>query len=163
MNGFSYLFGKEIVLGISIYILVWPISSKGQGTEAGVILNKMKESYTAVEDYQTDVLVRRYDSEGELEERRFIYTFKRPGKIRIDFHSPHSGMVLLYANDEGKVVVRPFPWIPFIELKLDRGSSLINDPSGQRIDQTHIGLLIRNIERSLTGERRGKPVVEESA
>jgi outer membrane lipoprotein-sorting protein len=162
MNGFKYLLVKGIILGILIYLTGWPVSPKVHGIETDVILNKMKESYSAVEDYQINVLVRRYDGEDTPEEMRFTYTFKKPQKIRIDFHSPNSGMVLVYANDEGKVMVQPFPWIPFIKLRLDLDSSLISDPSGQRIDQTHIGLLIGNIERSLTEERRGRAEFEES-
>jgi outer membrane lipoprotein-sorting protein len=162
MNGFKYLLGKKMVLGIWVYLLVWPVFPNAHGIETDVILNKMKKSYATVEDYQTDVLVRRYDGEKTPEEKRFTYRFKKPEKIRIDFHSPYAGTVLVYPNAEGKVVVQPFPGLPFIKLTLDLDSSLISDPSGQRIDQTPIGLLIRNIERSLTEERLGRPEFQES-
>jgi outer membrane lipoprotein-sorting protein len=162
MLGFRHLSGKAIILGILTCFLSWPVSPKVHGIETDVILDKMKKSYAAVEDYQVHVLVRRFNGEEIPEERRFTYRFRKPEKIRIDFHSPHSGMVLVYPYEEGKAVVQPFPWIPFIKLRLDLDSTLLRDPSGQRIDQTHIGLLIRNIDRSLTEERRGRSEVMES-
>jgi outer membrane lipoprotein-sorting protein len=162
MNGFKYLLGQMIILGILIYLPEWLISQNAYGIDTNMILIKMKKSYFAVENYQINVLVRRYDGEDTPEEMRFTYTFEKPDKIRIDFHSPNSGMVLVHGNEEGRVLVQPFPWIPFIKLRLGLDSALISDPSGQRIDQTHMGALIGNIERSLAEERRGKPKFQET-
>ena len=161
MTRFRNNLNRARILGILIYLSVWTLSPNALGREANIILEKMKNSYSAVEDYQADVLVRQYHDPGSPRERHFTYTFKRPEMIRLDFHSPHSGMVVVYPDHEGKVLVRPFPWAPLFTLHLDLDSFLISDPSGQRIDQTQMGLLIKNIERSLTIGRRGKPEFQE--
>jgi outer membrane lipoprotein-sorting protein len=126
------------------------------------IIRKMNQSYVEVTDYQTNVLVRRHEGDGPVSEWRFTYTFKKPGMIRMDFQSSPKGMVMVYSEDIGKVVVQPFPWAPLVKLRLSPDSSLIAGPSGQRIDQTSMGQLIENIGKSLTTGNRDEPVIGDS-
>lgn len=126
------------------------------------IIRKMNTSYAEVTDYQTDVLVRRHEGDGSVSEWRFTYTFKKPGMIRMDFQSPRKGMVIVYSEENGKAVVQPYSWAPFVKLHLSPDSSLIAGPSGQRIDQTGMGHLIENVGKSLTTEKRDEPVIEDS-
>ena len=145
------------------YILIVCIPSFGaKGLTPAKILQKMQESYAEVKDYQTHVLVRRYEEGGSASVWRFKYTFKKPRMIRIDFQSPHKGMVIVYSEQEGEAVVQPFLWMPFIKFHLSLSSNLITDPSGQRIDQTDMGQLIENIGKSLTTERKDDPMIDDS-
>jgi outer membrane lipoprotein-sorting protein len=156
--------GGVSILGFLICLALGsPSPSAGaQGADSAIILRNMRESYTDVEDYQTDVRVVCYGHTDSPEERRFTYTFRKPDMVRMDFDSPHSGAVLIYPDPGGKVLVRPFPWAPLFRLRLDPDSSFLSEPSGQRIDQTHMGLLIENIGRSLKDGRRGKSEFRES-
>lgn len=126
------------------------------------ILQKMQQSYAEVKDYRTDVLVRHHGEDGSVSVLRFKYTFKKPKIIRMDFQSPHNGMIIIYSEQKGKAVVQPFSWAPFVKFHLSLGSDFITGPSGQRIDQTDIGQLIENIGRSLFTKRRDKPLIENS-
>jgi hypothetical protein len=82
-----------------------------------------------------------------------LYTFKKPKKILMDFRMPRSGTVLVFPDEEGKVLVGPWGW-RFLDIHLARCVLLAN-PSGQQIDQTDLGLLIRNIGMSMDDGRRG--------
>ena len=120
------------------------------------IISKMKAAYARVEGYRTDVEVEEY-REGRLSEtRRFVYTFKKPDHLRIDMESPHPGLVLVYPDEEGKVSVKPGGIGHFFKLRLAPDNPLLTRRTGQRIDQTDLGLLIRNIEHSLTDRRFGE-------
>jgi outer membrane lipoprotein-sorting protein len=125
------------------------------------LLDKMNLAYAKVEDYQTEVHIATRSNDGRYHTETFLYTFKRPGRMRIDFESPHSGLVLVYPDRNGKVVVRPFRWAPFFKLHLDPNSSLLESPAGQHIDRTDLGLLIKNIGHSLTDQRRGPVNIQE--
>ena len=119
------------------------------------LLEKMEEAYAGVQDYQANMEIRNYKPDGSFETERFIYTFEKPKRIRLDFESPHAGMVLVYPDPNGKVHVRPGGWARHFPFSLSPDSSFLGTPSGQRIDQTDLGLLIRNISHSLTDQRRG--------
>jgi hypothetical protein len=70
--------------------------------------------------------------------------------------SPYAGMVLVYPVGDGKVAVKPGGLFGFLKLHLSHGSALLRTSAGQRIDQTDIGLLIQNIDHSLTDRRHGE-------
>jgi outer membrane lipoprotein-sorting protein len=129
--------------------------------DADGLLKKMESAYTRVEDYQTNVEVRTYKREGSFETQKFLYTFKKPKWIRLDFESPHSGMVLIYPDKNEKVRVRLPGVAHILAFHLSTGNPLITGPAGQRIDQTDLGLLIKNIAHSLTDQRRGPVEIEE--
>ena len=119
------------------------------------LFKKMETAYAEVQDYQTQVEVIHFNSGGSLERENFLYTFKKPDRIRLDFETPHPGMILAYPDRQGKVIVWPFGKISNFRFHLDPTSRLLRDPSGQRIDQTEMGLLINHIEHSVTDQRRG--------
>jgi hypothetical protein len=96
-----------------------------------------------------------------VETERFLYTFRKPDHIRIDMESPYAGMVLVYPGEDGKVTVKPGGFFGFMKLNLSPDSSLLNAAKGQRIDQTDMGLLIKNIEHSLTDRRHGEVKISE--
>lgn len=130
-------------------------------SDASIILKKMEAAYSGVNDYQTNVEVRTYKTEGSFETQKFLYTFKKPKWIRLDLESPHSGMILVYPDKSGKVWVRPGGWAHIFHFHLSSGNPLIMGASGRRIDQTEVGLLIKNISHSLTDQRRGPIQIEQ--
>ncbi len=129
--------------------------------DTSTLLEKMEMAYAGVIDYQATVEIRTYQTDGSYATQRFIYTFKKPKRIRLDFESPHRGMVLAYPDKNGKVLMRlPGP-VQFLKFHLAPDSPLLMLPSGQHIDQTDLGLLIENISHSFTGRRRGPIEVAE--
>jgi outer membrane lipoprotein-sorting protein len=125
-------------------------------TQAAGIIEKMQVAYANVEQYQTETEVQTYRGGKVVETRRFLYTFRKPNHIRLDFEAPHRGMILVYPDEDGRVLVKPGGWLSFLKLRLAPDSARLRSPAGQRIDQTDLGLLIQNIARSLTDRRRGE-------
>jgi len=105
--------------------------------------------------------VRTYGNDNSFKAEKFLYTFKKPKRIRLDLESPHPGMILVYPDHKGKVGVRPSGWARFLKLSLAPDSFLLKASSGQPIDQTDMGLLIGNISRSLADESHSRPELEE--
>ena len=122
--------------------------------DAENIVKKMEAAYAEIEDYEMKVEVRGPESEGSGKTERFIYTFKWPHTIRIEYESPHKGTILIYPHKEGKVLVRPWKWMPFFQFHLKPDSIFLKAPSGQQIDETDMGLLVRNIAKSV---KQGQP------
>jgi outer membrane lipoprotein-sorting protein len=145
-------------------LLLAPVSGFAQTatqTEIEALLNRMKTAYSAVSNYQVNVEVKDYWPGAKFAAKRFLYTFeKNPEHIRMDFRQPYPGMVIVYPDKNGEVVVQPFKWAKFIKLHLSPDSSLLRDASGQPINQTDLGALIQKISRSLTVERRGPVTME---
>jgi outer membrane lipoprotein-sorting protein len=115
----------------------------------------METAWSATNDYQTQVEVRTYKRDDSFESDRFTYTFKKPKSIRLDFESPHPGMVLVYPDRNGKAVIEPAGLARFLKLHLVPDNPLLRVSSGQSIDKTDLGLLIENISRSITDQRKG--------
>jgi hypothetical protein len=122
----------------------------------------MEAIYATVTDYQSTVEVTSAGQEGSLTREKFLYTFKRPRRIRIDFEVPNPGTVVIYSNKDGKVRVRPWGVKGIFELHLDPDSFLLRLNSGQRVDQTDLGLLIVKIRESMEEHRRGPAELSES-
>jgi outer membrane lipoprotein-sorting protein len=145
-------------MGISLTIVfmlfaIFPAATEGI-SPATLVLN-MEIAYEKVEDYRMEVEVRkRLGEEGSWKEEKFTYTHKKPRQVRIDFRKPHRGTIVVYPGRDGKVLVRPWGRRA-LDLHLSEESFLLGDPSGQRIDQTDLGLLIQNISASLGEGRRG--------
>jgi outer membrane lipoprotein-sorting protein len=123
--------------------------------DINTMLEKMEAAYSGVTDYQARMDVRTYRHDGSFQTDKFLYTFKKPGSIRLDFESPHPGMVLVYPDKQGKAVIRPPGLARFLELHVAPDNPLLRISSGQPIDRTDMGLLIANISRSLNDQRRG--------
>lgn len=149
----------------AVFILIGlsPAETVASASDIQGLLNKMESAYAQVTDYQARMEVRTYSSKGSFKTEKFLYTFKKPKHIRLDLESPHPGMVLVYPDKNGKVGIRPSGWARFFRLSLAPDSFFLRVSSGQRIDQTDIGLLIKKISASLTVERRGRSELEEDA
>lgn len=153
-----------LLVGLSALAAEPPSASSAPSAEAPAeIIGRMEAAYARVEQYQTETEVRDYRRGKVAETTRFVYTFRKPDHIRIDFLSPHRGMTLVYPDEQGRAVVKPGGWLGFLKLRLAPDSARLRSPSGQRIDQTDMGLLIRNIARSLTDRRRGGMKVADEA
>ena len=131
-------------------------------TQVETILNKMEASYAAVKDYQSTVEVTSSSQDGSLTTEKFLYTFKKPKQIRIDFEVPYPGMVVIYSDKDGKVRVRPWGAKGIFELHMDPDSFFLRRSSGQRVDQTDLGLLIVKIRESVGEHRKGPVELSES-
>jgi hypothetical protein len=115
----------------------------------------MEAAYAGIADYRMHVEMKTRGDEGSFKKEKFLYTLKKPNRIRLDFESPYRGTILVYPDKEGKVLVRPWGWTSLFEFRLDPESFLLRNPWGQRIDQTHMGLLIKNISHSIREGRKG--------
>lgn len=131
--------------------------------DAEHVIKKMEAAYAEVMDYEMKVEVRTWESGDSFKTEHLLYTFKRPRRIRIAYESPHEGMILVYLHKNGKVLVRPWKRMPFFQFHLDTDSSFLKSPSGQRIDQTDLGLLIRNITASMREKRRGDLLIRKKS
>lgn len=145
---------------IAFYAIVFILDSLLTGSapntgEVERLLNRMETAYAGVINYRMQAEVRNYSPDGSFQTKIFLYTFQKPNRIRIDFKRPHPGMVMVYPAKNGKVLVWPFKWAPSFKLYLSPDSFMLKNHSGQQIDQTDLGLLIRNISSSLTQHRRG--------
>ncbi len=125
------------------------------------LLKRIEATYAEVGDYQADIEDKTYNRDSSFKTKKFLYSFKKPEWIRLDFQTPDSGMVLVYPDKNGEVAIRPAGF-PFFKFHLALDNPLLRVASGQRLDQTDLGLLIRNIGHSLTDQRRGPAeIVEE--
>ena len=138
-----------------------PLETVAQTPDIQDLLEQMESAYAEVTDYQAKMEIRTYSNDHSYKAEKFLYTFKKPKSIRLDLESPHPGMVLVYPDHKGKVGVRPSGWARFIKLSLAPDSFFLKASSGQPIDQTDMGLLIKNISKSLTDEQYGRPKLKE--
>jgi len=134
--------------------LLATLSFAAEGIDPQEIVRNMELAYSKVDNYRMEVEITKPADEGAWKEERFTYTYKRPNQIRIDFHKPHGGTIVVYPAKDGKVFLRPWGW-RFLDFHVAPDNILLADPSGQRVDQTDLGLLIRNIERCMSEGRRG--------
>jgi outer membrane lipoprotein-sorting protein len=158
---------RKIILRSPIVLVFLALLSTStvawNGSELQDLLQRMEAAYEGVEDYQTHVEIKTRRPGGSFTTRRALYTFKKPHWIRLDFETPHSGTVLVYPDPTGKAAVRPAGWTRFFKLHLSPDNVLLRVAPGQRVDQTDLGLLIRNIFHSLTDRRHGKIEVAEDS
>lgn len=146
---------------ITILAIFEAFSPVPEGITPSSLVRNMELAYEKVKDYRMEVEVRKPGEYGSWKEEKYAYTYKKPHHIRIDFKKPHAGTIAVYPGKEGKVLVRPWGWRA-LDLRLSPGSLLLGDPSGQRVDQTDLGLLIRNIAASIGEGRRGPLEIFES-
>jgi outer membrane lipoprotein-sorting protein len=150
--------GDKRVVGLFVVLLstsLFVSTGLTDQTETGPLIRRMETAYAAVRDYQTFTVVRNFKNGKSIEVQKFSYRFKKPDHIRIDFETPHSGLVLVYPDKEGKVLLK-FPGIGrLFPIHLSPHNRALMS-RGQSIVQTDMGLFIDNIAHSLTDERRGK-------
>lgn len=100
-----------------------------------------QQSFKNLTSYQ--VMIR---SSSPSDESKIIrYSFQKPGYVRMDFTQPHSGAVLIFNPDSGKVRLWPFGVGSLPILHLSPTNSLIQDERGHRVDRSDIGVLLGNI------------------
>ncbi len=145
-----------LVLVMSFTLDLWAGLSQPRREQLMGFVEKMEASSAQLEEYQTETEVTEFRKGRVVATKRFLYTFKKPNHVRIDMVIPHQGMILVYPDHDGKVAVKPGGWAGFLKLHLSLDSPLLRSSAGQRIDQTDLGLLIRNIAHSLTDRRRGE-------
>jgi outer membrane lipoprotein-sorting protein len=117
----------------------FPLSS----TTTDPVIISLKR-FEQIESYQ--VTVRSASPQDEAKVIR--YSYRKPGYVRMDFTTPHSGAVLIYSPADGKVKLWPFGLGTIPVLHLSPTDSLIQDGNGHRVDQSDLGVLLNNI-RSL--------------
>ncbi len=98
------------------------------------------ERYRDVAAYRTTM---KSSSGGRTEIIR--YFFRKPGYVRMEFVQPYKGAVLIYDPAGGRARLWPFGYRSFPSLTLSPESSLIQSPTGQRVDRSDVGALYRNI------------------
>ena len=141
-----YLLFSVILLALFFASDLYPWNPSDTET----LLMKMEGAYAAVNDYQANMEINTYGKDGSFKTKKFLYTFKKPKRLRLDFESPHTGMIVVYPDQDGKVALRRF-----FTFHLAPDNPFLRGSSGQRLDQTDMGLLITNMGRSLTNHRRG--------
>ena len=132
-----------------------PAPPAASRADVETLLQKMEAAYDQVRDYQTDVEILLFNEDGSFKTEKSLYTFKKPKHIRLDFVSPHPGMMLVYPGPDGKVLMKPQGVLSVLTFHLALDDPLLGSPSGQRLDQTDLGVLIKNIRHSVTDQRRG--------
>lgn len=78
---------------------------------------------------------------------RILYTYKKPGFIRMDFINPHKGAALVYNPLINKVRLKPFGIFSFVVLTLDPDNSLIKNSKGHTIEKSDLGSLLANVNK----------------
>jgi outer membrane lipoprotein-sorting protein len=151
-----FLFPTALVACLTIFSAV-----VHGGYDAEPVLSKIEAAYDEVQDYQTEVEVKNYKRDGSVITETPLYTFKKPKWIRLDFVSSYPRMILVYPDKNGKALIRLTGL-----LSVFRSHLMLNDPrlktqSGQRIDQTDLGFLIKTIRHSLIDQRRGPVSISE--
>lgn len=123
--------------------------------EVETILSRMEAAYDELTNYEAEVEVLFFSKQGISKSQTCLYTFEKPNRIRLDFLSPDPGMILVYPDADGKVIMKPAGLLSPLTFHLALDDPLLQTPSGQQINQTDLGTLIRNIRHSVTDQRRG--------
>lgn len=133
-----------------------------------LLVERLEAAWAEVRDYRALLVTTAREHEGPPQRATARYWFQKPNRLRLEFVSPHPGLVLVYPyrpqghHGEGKARVQPGGLLKFLRITLDPGSARLAVAPGQRLDQTDLGLLVRNIARSLAAEARSAPVLRES-
>ncbi|MBI5344629.1 MAG: DUF1571 domain-containing protein [Deltaproteobacteria bacterium] len=99
------------------------------------------ESYRGVSSYRATLVS---TSDGDREVIRYFY--KRPGYVRMEFVTPHSGAVLVYDPVKGTAALRPFGSLKPLAFSLSPENRLIKSRRGHTVDRSDIGALLSNVE-----------------
>jgi outer membrane lipoprotein-sorting protein len=129
-----------------------PIAFQG---DVETVLENMKVAYDKVKDYQTEVGITFFEKDGSSRTETTLYTFKKPKWIRLDFVSPRPGLIMIYPDRNNKVFIKPRGLLSILGFHRPLDDPLLKSPTGQRINQTDLGLLIKNIRHGVTDQRRG--------
>jgi len=113
------------------------------------VAQNMQAAFKGVEDYSCEVDQIFYQNGVENQRYRFKFYFKKGKKIRVDFSHPHSGLTVLYNDDEKEATVIPFRSLPALKVRLSVDNSLMKTLAGQRINQTDMGYFIDFLSKNL--------------
>jgi len=150
-----------VLLCLLLFAPLTGFAREANQSDVKTLLDRTETAYSTVANYQVNVEVKNYLPGAEYATKKFLYTFeKKPEHIRMDFGQPYPGMVIVYPDKNGQAVVQPFKWAKFIKLHLALDSAMLKDASGQPINKTDLGTLIRNMSRSLTDERLGPVTID---
>ncbi len=75
------------------------------------------------------------------------YSYKKPGFVRMDFITPHSGAMLVYSPLSKSVRLRPFGFVKPLVLNLDPDNSLVKSAQGHRVDASDFGALLQQVQQ----------------
>ncbi len=134
-------------------LLFAPVINAAESVTPKSVVDKMEEAYARIHEYRADVEVKTYKGNGKVDVKRFLFWFKKPDHIRMEFQSPYNGMVIIYPDEEGKVLIHKFMTF---RRSID-DPMMLDEKTGQRLDQTGVGPLIDDIARSV-GRNRKSPV-----
>lgn len=123
------------MINVIAFILMLAASS------ADLISNALV-SFDHVDSYQVTLR-----SSGDESSEEILYSFKKPGHIRMEFIRPHRGTVLVYNPVSGKVRVRPFGFMKFLVFTLNPDSWLLRSSRGHTVDRSDIGSLLKAVRR----------------
>lgn len=105
------------------------------------VLRQAVAQFQATTSYSTTMR-----SYGEAE-HIINYRYKKPGYVRMDFIKPHRGAALVYLPTTGKVQLRPFGFSNWLVLTMEPESKLVRSPSGHRVDESDIGVLLFHAQK----------------
>jgi outer membrane lipoprotein-sorting protein len=105
-------------------------------------LENALENFRKIGSYS--VTLRSGNGSGEGETIR--YTYKKPGFIRMEFVSPHSGALLVFDPNTGMVRLRPFGMLKPLVMTLSPDNSLIKSSRGHRVDASDIGSFLKRVK-----------------
>jgi outer membrane lipoprotein-sorting protein len=154
---------KTPAVALLILTLLWGSAHGWTAADSEALLDRMETAYEKVQEYETRLVITGFGKDDAFKSRQeLIYRFKKPNRLRIDFITPHAGMTILYPASDGKVLLQPSGWASVFTLRLAPRNSLLEISPGQQIDQTHHGVLIANIRRTLTDMFQGELEVQET-
>jgi outer membrane lipoprotein-sorting protein len=151
---------RACVILFLFFTSLWAGTRLAAQTEPDSLITRMVAAYGKVRDYQTFTVVRNFESGEQAEVQKFLYSFRKPKQMRLDFETPHNGLVLVYPDKQGKVLVKFSGIARLLPLHLSPDNPRLMSGT-QRVDQSDMGLLIYKITHSLTDERVGKLSITE--
>ncbi|MBN1958499.1 MAG: DUF1571 domain-containing protein [Desulfuromonadales bacterium] len=140
------------LLRLLVFVLVFGSTSEASANP----LQQALEQFQALNSYS--VILRSYGDTEQI----ISYRYQKPGYVRMDFVQPHPGAALVYRPDSGKVQLRPFGFSHALVLSLKPTSRLVRSPSGHRVDESDVGVLLEQARR-LSGAGRQRLLPDESS
>lgn len=118
-------------------------------------LTEAEAAFRALDSYRATV--RSVAADGERQAMRYFY--RKPGWVRIEMLSPHAGAVLIYDPGTQRVQLWPFGVNRALPLSLSPDNRLVRGARGHRVDRSHVGALLENLQ-SLHAQGRAAPLGE---
>ena len=101
-----------------------------------------------------------YRASHEKGDTVLLYSYEKPGKIRMDIEKPKKGAVLIYnPAQSNKVRVRPFPATPFINFNFNLNDDKVKSKSGGTVDRSDLGSRLESFCAELSSAGKNAQVV----